>query len=106
MRAIADSVGAYLHGDISHISGLVSAGLADSNPFEYCDTVMTTTHKTLQGPRGAIIYYRKGKRSYLEGKKSIDVDYSSLEQRIQDAVFPGFQGGPHNHTITSIAVAL
>lgn len=88
MRAIADSVGAYLMSDMAHISGLVAAGVVDS-PFPYSDVVTTTTHKSLRGPRGGMIFYRK-----------------HLESEINQAVFPGLQGGPHNHTIAGLAVAL
>lgn len=59
-REIADSVGAYLLADMAHVSGLVATGLSPS-PFEYCDVVSTTTHKTLRGPRSGMIFYRKGK---------------------------------------------
>lgn len=58
-RQIADEHGAYVMADMAHISGLVAAGLMDS-PFEYCDVVTSTTHKTLRGPRSGIIFYRKG----------------------------------------------
>lgn len=88
MRAIADSVGAYLMADMAHISGLVAAGIVAS-PFPYADVVTTTTHKSLRGPRGGMIFYRK-----------------HLETEINQAVFPGLQGGPHNHTISGLAVAL
>jgi glycine hydroxymethyltransferase len=88
MRAIADSVGAYLMADMAHISGLVAAGLVKS-PFEFADVVTTTTHKSLRGPRGGMIFFKK-----------------ELEGAINQAVFPGLQGGPHNHTISGLAVAL
>jgi glycine hydroxymethyltransferase len=88
MRALADKVGAYLMADMAHISGLVAAGLVAS-PFEHADVVTTTTHKSLRGPRGGMIFYRK-----------------ALESEINQAVFPGLQGGPHNHTIAGLAVAL
>ena len=88
MREIADSVGAYLMADMAHISGLVAAGLVKS-PFEYADIVTTTTHKSLRGPRGGMIFFKK-----------------DLENQINQAVFPGLQGGPHNHTISGLAVAL
>jgi len=101
MREIADSVGAYLLADMAHISGLVAAGVTDS-PFEYCDIVTTTTHKTLRGPRGAMIFMRKGVRSSSKGKEVL----FDLEEKINFAVFPGHQGGPHNHTIGGLAVAL
>ena len=59
-REIANAVGAYLLADMAHVSGLVAAGLVN-NPFEYCDVVTTTTHKTLRGPRSGLIFYRKGR---------------------------------------------
>lgn len=87
-KSIADSVGAYLMADIAHTAGLVSAGLLRS-PFEVCDVVTTTTHKTLRGPRGALIFYRK-----------------ELKEKIDFAVFPSNQGGPHNNTIAAICTAM
>uniref|UniRef100_A0A183U9N4 Glycine hydroxymethyltransferase n=1 Tax=Toxocara canis TaxID=6265 RepID=A0A183U9N4_TOXCA len=63
-RQIADKCGAYLMADMSHISGLVAAGVIPS-PFEYADIVTTTTHKSLRGPRGAIIFFRKGEYSFF-----------------------------------------
>ncbi|XP_031504761.1 serine hydroxymethyltransferase 3, chloroplastic [Nymphaea colorata] len=94
MRKIADSVGAFLMMDMAHISGLVAASVV-ANPFEYCDIVTTTTHKSLRGPRGGMIFYKK------EPVLGID-----LETAINNAVFPGLQGGPHNHTIGGLAVCL
>lgn len=88
--------------DMAHISGLVAAGLIPS-PFEYADIVTTTTHKSLRGPRGALIFYRKGIRSV--NAKGVEVMYD-IGPKIDSAVFPGLQGGPHNHTIAGIAVAL
>jgi glycine hydroxymethyltransferase len=79
MRKIADSVGAFLMMDMAHISGLVSAGVL-SNPFDYCDVVTTTTHKSLRGPRGGMIFFKKG--------EILGVD---LETAINNAVFPGLQ---------------
>ena len=87
-REIADINGSYLMADIAHISGLVASGLLN-NPFEYCDVVTTTTHKTLRGPRGALIFYKR-----------------KLKECIDFAVFPSSQGGPHNNTIAGIATAL
>lgn len=94
MRKIADAVGAFLMMDMAHISGLVAASVV-SDPFEYCDIVTTTTHKSLRGPRGGMIFFKK------EPVLGID-----LESAINNAVFPGLQGGPHNHTIGGLAVCL
>ncbi|KAI5464827.1 serine hydroxymethyltransferase-domain-containing protein [Mariannaea sp. PMI_226] len=102
MRAISNDVGSYLLADMAHISGLVAAGVIPS-PFEFADVVTTTTHKSLRGPRGAMIFFRKGVRSV--DKKGKEVLYD-LENPINQSVFPGHQGGPHNHTITALAVAL
>ncbi len=102
MRGIADKVGAYVLADMAHISGLVSAGVIPT-PFEYADIVTTTTHKSLRGPRGAMIFYRKGVRSVDKKGKELMYD---IEDKINFAVFPGLQGGPHNHTIAALATAL
>jgi glycine hydroxymethyltransferase len=102
MRKLADEVGAYLLSDMAHISGLVAAGVIPS-PFPHSDIVTTTTHKSLRGPRGAMIFYRKGVRKV--DKKGKEEMYD-LEGPINASVFPGHQGGPHNHTITALAVAL
>jgi glycine hydroxymethyltransferase len=101
LREVADAHGAYLLCDMAHISGLVAAGEADS-PFEICDVVTTTTHKTLRGPRAGMIFYRKGKRT-VAGK--VIGDYN-IEDDINFAVFPSLQGGPHENTIAGVAVAL
>lgn len=90
-REIADECGAYLLVDMSHIAGLVAAGEYPS-PFPYADVVTTTTHKTLRGPRSAMIFVRKDKRE--------------LDRKIDKAVFPGLQGGPHLNQIAAIAVTL
>lgn len=103
MREIADKVGAYLVVDMAHISGLVAAGVIPS-PFEYADIVTTTTHKSLRGPRGAMIFFRRGVRS-INPKTGQEVLYD-LENPINFSVFPGHQGGPHNHTIAALATAL
>lgn len=102
MREIADKVGAYLLSDMAHISGLVSAGVTAS-PFPFSDIVTTTTHKSLRGPRGAMIFYRKGVRKVTKKGKEILYD---LDKKINFSVFPAHQGGPHNHTISALAVAL
>ncbi|KAJ7958335.1 Serine hydroxymethyltransferase [Quillaja saponaria] len=94
MRKIADAVGAFLMMDMAHISGLVAASVV-GNPFEYCDIVTTTTHKSLRGPRGGMIFFKKD--------PVLGVDLLSA---INNAVFPGLQGGPHNHTIGGLAVCL
>ena len=92
---IADSVGAYLVADISHVVGLIIAGVYPS-PFDHAHVVTTTTHKTLRGPRGAMI---------MITNKGLKKD-SELAVKIDKAVFPGMQGGPHNNTTAGIAVAL
>ena len=102
MREIADSCGAWLLSDMAHISGLVAAGLVPS-PFEHSDVVTTTTHKSLRGPRGAMIFYRKGQRGTT--KKGDPIMYD-IAEKINFSVFPGLQGGPHNHTISGLACAL
>ncbi|KAI0475489.1 serine hydroxymethyltransferase [Xylariaceae sp. FL0804] len=103
MRKIADSVGAYLVVDMAHISGLIASECIQS-PFPHADVVTTTTHKSLRGPRGAMIFFRKGVRS-TDAKTGRQTMYE-LEQAINFSVFPGHQGGPHNHTITALTVAL
>jgi glycine hydroxymethyltransferase len=90
LRQICNKCGAYLLADISHISGLVCTK-EHNNPFEFVDIVTTTTHKTLRGPRSALIFHKKN---------------LGLEEKIDSAVFPGLQGGPHNHQIAAVAVAL
>ncbi len=90
-REIADATGAILMADMSHLAGLV-AGKAYPSPFPFVDVVTTTTHKTLRGPRGAMIFSRRDDRE--------------LNKKIDKAVFPGLQGGPHESQIAGIAVAL
>ncbi|KAK4987199.1 Serine hydroxymethyltransferase, cytosolic [Elasticomyces elasticus] len=105
MRKIADTVGCYLMVDMAHISGLIAARVNDS-PFPHADIVTTTTHKSLRGPRGAMIFFRKGvRKTEMKAGKELQTMYD-LEGPINFSVFPGHQGGPHNHTITALAVAL
>lgn len=87
-KDIADEIGAYTFADIAHIAGLI-AGKQLANPVPVFDVVSTTTHKTLRGPRGAIIMCKE-----------------RFAKQVDSAVFPGMQGGPHEHIIVSIAVAL
>lgn len=101
-RQIADAIGAYLFADMAHISGLVAAGVI-SSPFEFADVVSTTTHKSLRGPRAGVIFYRKGVRSVKANGEKVLYD---LESKINQAVFPGLQGGPHNHAIAGIATCM
>lgn len=103
MWEIADKVGAYLLADMAHISGLVAAKVIPT-PFDYADVVTTTTHKSLRGPRGAMIFFRKGVRRINPQTKAEEM--WNLEDPINASVFPGHQGGPHNHTITALSVAL
>lgn len=100
---IAREVDAYFLADISHITGLIIAGVHQS-PFDYADVVMTTTHKTLRGPRGAMILVpQKADRLHdLHHPKS----KKDLGQLIDSAIIPGLQGGPHNHQTAAIAVCL
>merc|ERR1719277_2346546 len=92
-REIADEVGAYLMADIAHISGLVATGNHPS-PFPYCDVVTTTTHKSLRGPRSGMIFFKNTEK------------LTDIKERIDMAVFPALQGGPHNHQIGGLAVQL
>lgn len=86
-QEIADEINAYHMADIAHIAGLCATGIHES-PVPYCDVVTTTTHKTLRGPRGAIIMCKE-----------------EIAKPIDKAVFPGLQGGPHEHVIAAKAVA-
>ncbi|CAD5125657.1 DgyrCDS13859 [Dimorphilus gyrociliatus] len=101
-REIADENNSLLMADMAHISGLVAAGVVPS-PFEYCDIVTTTTHKTLRGPRSGMIFYRRGVRKISKSGEKIMWD---IEKKINEAVFPGLQGGPHNHAIAGVGIAL
>ena len=91
MREIADAGGSFLMVDMSHVAGLI-AGEAYPSPFPHADIVTTTTHKTLRGPRSALIFVKK--------------DARELDKKIDKAVFPGLQGGPHENQIAAVAVAL
>lgn len=93
--AIAEKIGAYLLADVSHITGLIIAG-AHPSPVPYAHIIMTTTHKTLRGPRGAMI---------MITQKGLKKD-PDLADKIDKAVFPGLQGGPHDNQTAGIAVAL
>jgi len=92
-REIADEVGALLMADMAHISGLVATGHHPS-PFEHCDVVTTTTHKSLRGPRSGMIFFKYTDR------------IPDIKERIDQAVFPALQGGPHNHQIGALAAQL
>lgn len=108
LRQIADKCGAVLMCDMAQISGLIAAKECAS-PFEYCDIVTSTTHKSLRGPRGGIIFYRKGKKPRKRGSAlnpSDDGELYDFEEKINFAVFPALQGGPHNNHIAALAIAL
>lgn len=90
-RMIADACGALLHVDMSHFAGLVAGGVYPS-PFPYADTVMTTTHKSLRGPRQALLFVRKDAREF--------------DKKLDKMVIPGLFGGPHENNIAGVAVAL
>ncbi|OGF82553.1 serine hydroxymethyltransferase [Candidatus Giovannonibacteria bacterium RIFCSPLOWO2_01_FULL_46_13] len=90
-REIAGASGAILMVDMSHMAGLVAGG-AYPSPFKYADVVTTTTHKTLRGPRSAMIFVRKDERGF--------------DKKIDKAIIPGLQGGPHENQIAAIAIAL
>jgi glycine hydroxymethyltransferase len=89
-REIADACGALLHVDMSHFAGLVAGG-AYPSPFPYADSVMTTTHKSLRGPRHAILFVKKDAREF--------------DKKLDKMVIPGLFGGPHENTIAAAAVA-
>jgi glycine hydroxymethyltransferase len=90
-RAIANKCGALLHVDMSHFGGLVAGGVYPT-PFPYADSVMTTTHKSLRGPRHALMFVKKDKRE--------------LDKKLDKMVIPGLFGGPHENTIAAVAIAL
>ena len=90
-REIADASGALLHVDMSHFAGLVAGG-AYPSPFPYADSVMTTTHKSLRGPRHALIFVKKDTREF--------------DKKIDKMIIPGLYGGPHENSIAAVAVAM
>jgi glycine hydroxymethyltransferase len=90
-RSIADKCGALLHIDMSHFAGLVAGG-AYPSPFPHADSVMTTTHKSLRGPRQAILFIRKDAREF--------------DKKLDKVIIPGLFGGPHENNIAAVAVAL
>ncbi|XP_039864127.1 LOW QUALITY PROTEIN: serine hydroxymethyltransferase, mitochondrial [Simochromis diagramma] len=102
IKKLCTNINAYLLADMAHISGLVAAKAIPS-PFEHADLVTSTTHKSLRGARAGLIFYRKGVRSVDKKGKEIMYD---LEDRVNFSVFPSLQGGPHNHAIGAVAVAL
>eukprot|EP00850_Spirogloea_muscicola_P021964 SM000270S10361 [mRNA] locus=s270:88878:91255:+ [translate_table: standard] len=123
-RQIADRCGALLMCDMAHISGLVAAQECRS-PFEFCDVVTSTTHKSLRGPRAGMIFFRRGPRpprrphhhllllasppaaaSSVSPSVEEHQPHYDYEERINFAIFPSLQGGPHNHHIAALAVAL
>lgn len=102
LREIADLCGAFLLADISHIAGLVVAG-AHPSPAGIADVITTTTHKTLRGPRGALILCNGAPSNPL---KKVERNKENIPTLIDRAIIPGLQGGPHNHQTAAIAVAL
>jgi len=102
--SIAREVQAYHVADISHIAGLVATGLHPS-PFPYADVVMTTMHKTLRGPRGAVIFSRNKDMSVQNENGDSEEHVKTISEAIDRAVFPGLQGGPHNNVTAAIAWA-
>lgn len=102
MRSIADAVGALLMVDMAHVSGLVAGGVAAS-PFAFADVVTSTTHKTLRGPRSGMIFARLQSPQQSQQQQS---SQPNMMDAVNAAVFPSLQGGPHNHQIGALAVAL
>lgn len=101
-KEVADSVGAYFVADMSHVAGLVAGGVYPS-PVGIADIVTTTTHKTLRGPRGALVLANGLPSNPL---KKPERNKENIPSLIDRAVIPGLQGGPHNHQTAAIAVAL
>lgn len=105
-RAIADACGAILMVDMSHFGGLV-AGKAYPSPFPYADIVTTTVHKTLRGPRSAMIFSRKGPhKGDVDSNGKLRPDARDFSVLIDKTIIPGLQGGPHNNQVAAVAVAL
>jgi glycine hydroxymethyltransferase len=104
-REISDACGAILMVDMSHFAGLVAGG-AYPSPFEYADVVTTTVHKTLRGPRSALIFARKDLTMQAGKTKDGKDKIFTYPELIDKAVFPGLQGGPHMNQIAAVAVAL
>jgi glycine hydroxymethyltransferase len=105
MAAIAHGVGALLFVDMAHFAGLVAAGLHPS-PFPHADLVTTTTHKTLRGPRGGLVFARADLPDGVDRADFPALGKSTLAQAVDKSVFPGVQGGPLMHVIAAKAVAL
>jgi glycine hydroxymethyltransferase len=103
IRAIADSVGAFVMCDMAHPAGLIAKGLLNS-PFDHCHFVTSTTHKTLRGPRGGIILMKKDFDNPF-GLKDVKGNIRPMSNLIDMAVFPGTQGGPLEHVIAAKAVS-
>jgi glycine hydroxymethyltransferase len=105
MAAIAHGVGALLFVDMAHFAGLVAAGLHPS-PFPHADLVTTTTHKTLRGPRGGLVFSREDLPDGVDRADFPALGTSTLAKAVDKSVFPGVQGGPLMHVIAAKAVAL
>src|SRR6185369_9222648 len=101
---IAHDVGALLFVDMAHVAGLVAAGLHPS-PFPHADLVTTTTHKTLRGPRGGVVFARADLPEGVDRADFPALGKSPLAQAIDKSVFPGVQGGPLMHVVAAKAVA-
>src|SRR3954453_12845039 len=104
LASIAHGVGALLFVDMAHVAGLVAAGLHPS-PFPHADLVTTTTHKTLRGPRGGIVFARADLPDGVRRDDFPALGKNTLAQAIDKSVFPGIQGGPLMHVIAAKAVA-
>ncbi len=103
IRTVADEVGAFVMADIAHPAGLIAKGLL-SSPFEHCQFVTSTTHKTLRGPRGGVIMMGKDFENPF-GLKDVKGNIRMMSNLIDMAVFPGTQGGPLEHVIAAKAIA-